>query len=127
MLKYRSQKEQMMNFVKKHENYFCSVDRETYQAFAELLHSKRLLKKVIPESKGEETVNMCKALEELYEDGVEDGIKTGIKTGENYFATLTEKLLKDSRIDDLGKATSDLKFRNVLYKEYHINREMDLK
>lgn len=113
----------MMNFVKKHENYFCSVDRETYQAFAELLHSKRLLKKVIPESKGEETVNMCKALEELYEDGVEDGIKTG----ENYFATLTEKLLKDSRIDDLGRATSDLKFRNALYKEYHINREMDLK
>ena len=81
MLKYRSQKEQMMNFVKKHENYFCSVDR------------------------------------------VEDGIKTG----ENYFATLTEKLLKDSRIDDLGRATSDLKFRNALYKEYHINREMDLK
>lgn len=123
MLKYRSQKEQMMNFVKKHENYFGSVDRETYQAFAELLHSKRLLKKVIPESKGEETVNMCEALEELYEDGVEDGIKTG----ENYFATLTEKLLKDSRIDDLGRATSDLKFRNALYKEYHINREMDLK
>ena len=123
MLKYRSQKEQMMNFVKKHENYFGSVDRETYQAFAELLHSKRLLKKVIPESKGEETVNMCKALEELYEAGVEDGIKTG----ENYFATLTEKLLKDSRIDDLGRATSDLIFRNALYKEYHINREMDLK
>ena len=114
MLKYRSQKEQMMNFVKKHENYFCSVDRETYQAFAELLHSKRLLKKVIPESKGEETVNMCEALEELYEDGVEDGNKTV----ENYFATLTEKLLKDSRIDDLGRATSDLKFRNALYKEY---------
>ena len=64
MLKYRSQKEQMMNFVKKHENYF---------------------------------------------------------------ATLTEKLFKDSRIDDLGRATSDLKFRNALYKEYHINREMDLK
>lgn len=64
MLKYRSQKERMMNFVKKHENYF---------------------------------------------------------------ATLTEKLLKDSRIDDLGRATSDLKFRNALYKEYHINREMDLK
>ena len=37
------------------------------------LHSEKLLKENIERSEGEDGVNMCKALEDLYNDGVELG------------------------------------------------------
>ncbi|MCI6120946.1 MAG: transposase, partial [Lachnospiraceae bacterium] len=39
-------------------------------------------KENIERSKGEDGVNMCKALEDLYNDGVECGIERGVKLGE---------------------------------------------
>ena len=47
----------------------------------EFLHSERQLKS-IKQSKGkEQRINMCKALEDLYNDGVEKGIEEGIEKG----------------------------------------------
>ena len=48
----------------------------------------------------------------------------GRQEGEDYFAALTERLLKDSRTEDLIKATSDKGFREVLYKEYGIKNQI---
>lgn len=48
----------------------------------------------------------------------------GRQEGEEYFAALTERLLKDSRTEDLIKATSDKGFREVLYKEYGIKNQI---
>lgn len=55
--------------------------------------------------------------------GLEEGRKEGRKEGEELFAALTEKLLKDSRNEDLLRAISDMKFREKLYKEYGIKGE----
>lgn len=53
-------------------------------------------------------------------EGREEGRKEGRKEGEELFAALTQKLLKDSRNEDLLRAISDMKFREKLYKEYGI-------
>ena len=117
MVKYRSQKEKLLDYVQKHEEYFGSVDKETFRAVREFLHSEKLLKEVAPgKEEKEETVDMCKALEELYADGE----RNGEAKGENIFAALTEKLIKASRMDDLLRATSDIEFRGKLYREYKI-------
>lgn len=55
-------------------------------------------------------------------EGREEGRKEGRKEGEELFATLTEKLLKDSRNEELLRAISDLEFREKLYKEYGIKK-----
>lgn len=57
------------------------------------------------------------------EEGREKGIKEGIKEGEELFAALTEKLLKDSRNEELLRAISDLKYREELYREYGIKEK----
>ena len=63
-----------------------------------------------------------KAMERL--EGRKEGRKEGRQEGEEYFAALTERLLKDSRTEDLIKATSDKGFREVLYKEYGIKNQI---
>ncbi len=53
---------------------------------------------------------MCKGLDRLE--------KRGRKEGEKRFATLTDRLLKESRLEDLQKAINNIKYRTVLYQEY---------
>ena len=67
--------------MNKREAYFRNVDEETYQVMREFLHSEKLLKENVERMEGKETVDMCKALEELYNDGVEQGIEQGRKQG----------------------------------------------
>ncbi len=69
---------------------------------------------------------MCKALDEMMEDSRRDGIrigekrgeKRGEKNGERRFAALAERLMKDSRTEDLERAVSSEAFRRKLYREY---------
>lgn len=51
---------------------------------------------------------------------VDSGKAEGKIEGEALFASLTEKLLKDSRPDDLLKAAQDTTYRKKLYEEYGI-------
>ena len=77
MLKCRQQKEALQVYINQNAEYFRKVDRETYQAIRELLHSEKELRKVSRNEEEEE--DMCKALEDLYNDGVVAGKETGIK------------------------------------------------
>lgn len=47
----------------------------------------------------------------------------GRKDGEKLFAALAQRLIKDSRTDDLMKATDDKAFRDALYREYKISKD----
>ncbi len=81
MLKYRSEKEKLQNYILENRDYFENVDVETYQAMREFLHSERILKDMGNTAKKEERINMCKALEDLYSDGVEEGREAGREEG----------------------------------------------
>ena len=53
------------------------------------------------------------------------GIKMGVKRGEEFFAQLTGKLIEQSRMEDLKKATENEAFRQELYKEFGIGEDSD--
>ena len=71
-----------------------------------------------------EEMRMTQIGQMIFEDGViagkAEGEVIGKELGENDFAALTGRLIEDSRMDDLAKATKDKTYRAVLYREYGI-------
>ena len=55
---------------------------------------------------------------ELLSDERKEGRNEGRIEGETQFAMLTEKLMHDSRSEELLKAVNDVEFREKLYQEY---------
>ncbi len=80
MLKYREEKEKLQRYMQENRDYFGQVDVETYQALGVFLHSEKKLKEVV-DSGEEEQIDMCKALDDIYADGVKDGEKRGENAG----------------------------------------------
>lgn len=77
MLKYKNSKEALRGYVQSHKNYFSNIEEDSYNAARVLLGSESSLKEV-KQKKGEH-VDMCKALDDLYQDGVKQGIEQGIR------------------------------------------------
>ena len=89
MIKYRQKKEKILEYVKANRSYFQRLNIDTYQALSVFLNSEKWLEGInVPERKGE--MDMCKALEDIYEDGKADGYKDGRAAGKE--EGLTEKL-----------------------------------
>ena len=92
-----------------------------------LSNSKELMeiKHDYENEKGE--VDMCEAMKQWKKEeraeGRKEGRTEGRAEGEDYFATLTEKLLRDGRTEDLLQATGDKAVRGKLYREYGIKIE----
>lgn len=78
MLKYRGNKEAFENYILTNKDYFSNIDEDSYNAARMLLKSENKLKEIKPGSGG---INMCKALDDLYQDGVNEGRKQGIEQG----------------------------------------------
>lgn len=78
MLECKEEVNKLRKFVNEHKDYFENVDLETYQAMRELLHSESKMKAVAKKVKRGECVDMCKALDDLYNNGVNAGIEKGI-------------------------------------------------
>ncbi len=78
MLKYKDDKEKLFNFTKDNSSYFKSVCPQTAHAIGTFLNADRLLDKILEKDEKEDT-NMCKALDDLYNDGVEKGRLEGIR------------------------------------------------
>ncbi|MBQ9700297.1 MAG: Rpn family recombination-promoting nuclease/putative transposase, partial [Lachnospiraceae bacterium] len=68
VLKCRQDKKKIIEYMDSNRDYFNSVDIETAQAMAEMLHYRKVMELV--QDDREEACNMCKALEDLYNDGV---------------------------------------------------------
>lgn len=78
MLKYKSNKKDLTNYVQANKSYFGDLDEDSYNAAKALLGSERYLKL---ERKTNGGIDMCKALEDLYQDGVKEGMEKGIEKG----------------------------------------------
>lgn len=109
MLKYRKNKGAMKNYVQKNRTFFTQVDQDTYNAVRAMLGSMQLLKAVNTKEGG--TVNMCKALEDLYQDGVEKGILVMVQ---DY---LDEGYSKEKILDKLIKGFSLNQEESIRYYE----------
>lgn len=72
-----------MKYVQENKDFFQKIDQDTYYAIRAFLHSESKLKKALTkvENRGEERIDMCKALDDLYNSGVEQGHTLGQKEG----------------------------------------------
>lgn len=94
MLKYRKDKNDLQKYMLEHKAYFSNLDSESYYAVSAFLRSDRLLKKAEQDiaSGKEERLDMCEALEELYEDGIERGMEKGIEQEKKRTALSLKKM-----------------------------------
>ena len=68
-----------------------------------------------------EMCNWSEAIAEReYNKGLKSGIERGIEQGESRLNELNRLLVKNDRIDDMIKATTDEAFRMVLYAEFQL-------
>lgn len=106
MLKYRKNKEGMKSYVQNNRSYFAQVDQASYNAVRAMLGSEQHLRAVRMKEGG--TVNMCKALEDLYQDGVEEGLEKGLEQGIKVMVQdyLEEGYGKEKILDKLKKGFS---------------------
>ena len=103
MLKYRGEKEKLQRYMQENRDYFGQVDVETYQALGAFLRSGKKLKEIV-DSGEEEQIDMCKALDDIYADGV----KAGEKRGENA-GRIKEKLFIITKMIKEGMPVSVIK------------------
>lgn len=106
MLKYREEVGKMKSYIKEHEEYFQQVDVETFRAIGELLHARKQMKTMIPMLAGERRVDMCKALDDLYNDGVNQGMERGIQ--QTVVNMLKDKLSLDKIVDYSGISKEEI-------------------
>ena len=76
MLQCSQDKYALRTYVANHKDYFQKLDLETYHALGAFLNSRQLMEINVEKNEREE-LDMCKALEDIYNDGVQDGMERG--------------------------------------------------
>ena len=110
MLRYRDSKEELTDYINENKKFFQNVDYETSQAMKAFLNMKQIPGET---EQKEETVDMCKAIQEMYDDGVKDGIQRGIA------ATIrTCQNLNASRIETFNNIRKEYKLTEEQTEEY---------
>ena len=110
MLRYRDSKEELTDYINENRKFFQNVDYETSKAMKAFLNMKQIPGEA--EHK-EEMVDMCKAIQEMYDDGVKDGIQQGIA------ATIrTCQNLNASRIETFNNVRKEYKLTEEQTEEY---------
>lgn len=113
MLKYRNQKDDLVKYIERHKDYFGELDLETYQAVKVFLNSEKQLKKI--EEKDGEVIDMCKARDDLYEEGKVEGKEEGIKAF--ILDNLEEGIKRERIIQKLEKRFSLSREQAAVYFE----------
>ena len=105
MLRYKEEKDELHKYMNANGEYFKNVNQETYQAIRELLHSEKKLKGIISDGKRKGNVNMCKALEDLYNSGVNLGMEKGMEKGAEakLLEQIEKKLMKGKSVEKIAE------------------------
>ena len=108
MLQYSQDKYALRTYVANHKDYFQKLDLETYHALGAFLNSRQLMEINVEKNEREE-LDMCKALEDIYNDGVQAGMEAGIEQGRQSGIAEGEAHGKELGITEgkeLGKAST---------------------
>lgn len=81
MLQYRNEKDALIQYLNEHRAYFGKLDLDTYRAVTVFLNSEKQLDRIMPEGSVKGEIDMCKALDDLYRDGIQEGMEEGIEKG----------------------------------------------
>lgn len=102
VLKYREDKNAMQEYMLQNRQYFENVDVETYQAMREFMHSESVMKNMENKTGKETKINMCKALEDIYEDGQKLLVRNMLRNGMSAedikkYAGVTDQLIAEAQ------------------------------
>ncbi len=108
MLKYRNNKKGLQHYIHTNKQFFSSLDYETCNAVTALLETDKLF---LDNTKiHKEGNDMCKAIDDIYNDGVELGMEKGnLQTIINL--VIKGKLTIEDGAEELGISVEDLKTR----------------
>lgn len=80
MLKYRQNKSELKNFIDRNAHFFSCIDEDSFYAASAMLHSRNFLSRFASKKK-EGQIDMCKAIEDWYNESIELGMKRGLAEG----------------------------------------------
>ena len=109
MLRYRDSKEELTDYINENKKFFQNVDYETSQAMKAFLNMKQIPGEA--EHK-EEMIDMCKAIQEMYDDGVRQGRDELLKE------LIRRKLQKKKTLDQIAEELEEsVEFIGKIIKE----------
>lgn len=106
---------ELKKYMEENAETFSSLCEDAYDMITVLTNSKELMDVKLDYENKKGKIDMCEAMKQWKEEERAEG--------ENLFAMLTEKLLNDSRTEELLRATGDRTFRESLYREYGLKSE----
>ena len=103
MLKCRESKGDLEKYICKYEDYFSNIDTETRQALKVFLGIEKIPGEDLIQ-KGE-SMNMCKAIQEMYDDGRKDGYESGSE--EKLIELVMKKMKKNKSVEEIADALEE--------------------
>ena len=108
MLRYRDSKEELTDYINENKKFFQNVDYETSQAMKAFLN----MKQIPGEAEHKEMIDMCKAIQEMYDDGVQHGRDELLKE------LIQRKLQKKKTLDQIAEELEEsVEFIGKIIKE----------
>ena len=104
MLKYKDDKEKLFNFTKDNKSYFSSVNGTTINAIDAFLNFNVKLETILEKDEKEEK-DMCKALDDLYNEGVQSGMQQGTITAFRNIGWKDDAIIE--KLIEIHKMTAD--------------------
>ena len=120
MLQYKESKKELIQYVNMHKDFFGNLDANEFGAAKALLGGKNILKSLEKSEEEEGGIDMCKALDDWYQDGVNEGMERGMERGEARFRQLCLRLLESGSKKDLEQVFRDEEYCQELYKRYQL-------
>ena len=91
-----------------------------YNSDKTLLGEQKRLAAIMKNHGEKEGMDVCRAIDELIEDGKKDGEMKGQMKGEERVSKLNLLLMADKRYDDLERASKDKEYRRQLFDTFGI-------
>ena len=91
-----------------------------YNSDKTLLGEQKRLAAIMKNHGEKEGMDVCRAIDELIEDGKKEGEMKGQMKGEERLSKLTLLLMADKRYDDLERASKDKEYRRQLFDTFGI-------
>ena len=120
MIKYNSDKKRLYEYVKENRDALGRLNRNEANALLALLGEQKRLAAIMENQGEKEGMDVCRAIDELIEDGRKEGKEEGEKEGEERVISLNLLLMAEKRYDDLERASKDREYRKQLFETFGI-------
>ena len=120
MIKYNSDKKRLYEYVKENRDALGRLNRNEANALLALLGEQKRLAAIMENQGEKEGMDVCRAIDELIEDGRKEGKEEGEKEGEERVSRLNLLLMAEKRYDDLERASKDREYRKQLFETFGI-------